>query len=293
MFILGMIASVYGMDISNDTGQDQSLKIDAGMNVKKGNEQKSSNRKYKSGADAQSYSVDLTFDPIPIYLLKADRCAKQIAVAGDFGLSAVMADDEDVGIDLNKKEALEYAAGSSLAISKIDGAREGEIKNYLACILGESAKMAQSNLNLQNRLGNHTFNSKDISFAAVKEFKSISTLDNPSIRMQYKQAINSLRQPCRFLASLGHDSIQCGTLVFSFTDNSIKQSGVLLSVGPNFYGVSSTIRVSMSDINTIGHETSRESSQSSSRDSSLSQTKSESISHGTKQQINVLPFLPK
>lgn len=284
--------SIFAMDISYETGGDQSIKNDQSMSVKKGSEQRSSNRNFNSGTDARSYSADVTFDPIPIYVLKANQCVKTIAVASDFGLSAVL-DEEDGIIDLNKKAYMDNAASSSMQISKIAGAQEQEIKNYIACILGETAKMAQANLNLQKSLGTKSFTTRQAAYAAINTFENVDKITDPSVRLQFAQALNSLRQPCRFLANLGRDSIQCGTLTFSFTDNSIKQSGTLLSVGNNFYGISSTLRISMSDTGTIGHEIANENSKSASRDASLTKTGSKSMSSSGKQQTNIAPFLPK
>lgn len=286
------ITSMYAVDISYNTGQDQSIKKDKSMSVKNSNEQRSNNRKYRNDSDTKSYSVDVTFDTIPIYMLKANSCVKTIAVAADFGLSVVIDQDDGI-IDLNKKAYLDSSANASMKISKINGARENEIKNYMACILNETAKMAQANLNLQKILGTKSFSSSDVTKAAIKEFENTNTLSDPSIRLQYIQALNSLKQPCRFLANLGHDSIQCNTLTFSFVDNSIKQAGTLLSAGSNFFGINSAIRVAISDTDTTGKEISNDSSKSSSRDATLTKTGSNSMSRGSKQQLNVSPFLPK
>lgn len=284
--------SIFALDVSYETGRDESIKKDRSMSVKKGNEQRSSNRKFDTSTDSKSYSADVTFDPIPIYMIRANSCVQSLSVAADFGLSAVI--DEDGGvIDLNKKAYIDNAASSSMKVSAIDGVDEGAIKKHIACILGETAKMAQANLYLQQKLGGKNFTIKQASAVAVYTFDNVDKLTDPSIRLQYKQAINSLRQPCRFLANLGRDSIQCGTLSFSFTDNSIKQSGVLLSAGNGFFGMGSTLRISMGDTNAVGRDVASENSKSASRDATLSKTGSNSQSLGGKQQTNVSPFLPK
>lgn len=283
---------LFALDVSYETGMDQSIKKDRSMSVKKGSEQKLSNRNFDTHTDVKSYSADIIFDPTPLYVMRANQCVKTIAVAADFGLSAVI-DDEDGIIDLNRKNYIDSAAGSSMAISKISGVKEKEIKNYIACILGETARMAQANLDLQKKFANKTFSSRQIARSAVDTFDNIDSLTDQSIRLQYMQAMKSLEQPCRFLANQARDSIQCGTLTFSFVDNSIRQAGTLLSVSQNLYGINTSLRVSMSDTTTDGKEVARENSQSSSRDASLTQTGSNSMNRASKKTTNVSPFLPK
>lgn len=285
--------SIFAVDISYETGKEQSLKKDKSMSVKSSSENRHSNRKFDAATDSKSYSADVTFDPTPIYLLRANQCAKTIAVAKDFGLTALMDGEDDDMVDLNRKASIDLASSSSISISKIPGARENEIKDYIGCIITESAKMAQANLNLERKFGTHTFSGKEITHAAANEFQSIDRISDPSIRLQFASALNSLKQPCRFLANMGHDSIQCGTLTFSFTDNTVRQSGTLISAGQNFWGVTSSLRVSMSDTRTDGRETAFENSNSDSRDATLTQSAGSSMSRNQKQSTNVAPFLPK
>jgi hypothetical protein len=285
-----VVSSCYAIDITYETGRDQSIKHDKSMSVKKGNEQRSNNRKFVSAADATSHSSDVSFEPVAIYMNVANECIRTVAVAADFGLSAVV----DGGIiDLNKKGYYDGAASSAMKLSEIDDVDEYAIKEHLACILLESSRMAQANLILQKELGGRKFTSSEISDKAILAFKKAEKISNPFIKSQIDKAVDSLKKPCRFLPNMGKDSIQCGALAFSFVDNSIKQGGVMLTPSEKFFGVSSTLRISMSDTDTVGREVARENSESSSRDASLTNTGSNSISRGGKQQTNVAPFLPK
>lgn len=284
--------SIFAMDISTDTGQDHTIKKDRSMSVKSSSENRNSRRSFNNASDAKSYSSEVSFDPIPVYMLRAQTCAKTISVARDFGLHALM-DGNDEFVDLNKKNSIDLASASSISISKIPGVREDDIKSHILCIVMESAKMAQANLNLERKFGGQPFSGKQIASAAVHEFDNLKSLNDPSIRLQFSSAMNSLKQPCRFLANMGRDSIQCGSLTFSFVDNSVKQSGTLISAGQNFFGISSSLRISMSDTRTDGREVARENSTGSSSDVSLSQTVGDSKSQSQKQTINAAPFLPK
>lgn len=282
--------STFAMDISYETGRDESIKHDKSMSVKEGNEQRSSNRKFVSGADASSHSSDVSFDPVSIYMNVANECIRSVAVASDFGLSAVI---DDGIIDLNKKSYYENAASSAMKLSEIDSVDEQAIKNYMACILLESSRMAQANLILQKDLGGRKFTSAEVSNKAIVAWGKAQQISNPFIKSQINKAVDSLRKPCRFLPNMGKDSIQCGALAFSFVDNSIKQGGVMLTPSEKFFGVNSTLRISMSDTDTVGREVARENSKSASRDASLTKTGSNSQSRGGKQQTNISPFLPK
>jgi hypothetical protein len=220
----------------------------------------------------------------------ANECIRSVAVASDFGLSAVI----DGGIiDLNKKTYYENAASSAMKLSEIDSVDEQAIKNYMACVLLESSRMAQANLILQKELGGRKFTSVEVSNKAMVAWGKAQQISNPFIKSQINKAVDSLKKPCRFLPNMGKDSIQCGALAFSFVDNSIKQGGVMLTPSEKFFGVNSTLRISMSDTDTVGREVARENSESSSRDASLTNTGSNSISRGGKQQTNISPFLPK
>ena len=284
------IGNLMGIDTSYESSRDQSVKKDKSMSVKKGNEQRSSNRKFVSGVDTSNHSSDVSFDAVSIYMNVADECIRSVAVASDFGLSAVM----DGGIiDLNKKTYYENVASSAMKLSEIDGVDEHAIKEYMACILLESSRMAQANLILQKELGGRKFTSAQITNKALGAWDKAQRISNPFIKSQIGQAVDSLKKPCRFLPNMGKDSIQCGALAFSFVDNSIKQGGVILTPSEKFFGINSIFRISLTDTDTVGRELAHEDSESSSRDATLTNTGSNSISRGGKQQTSVSTFLPK
>lgn len=284
--------AAFALDMSYDTSRDQSIKKDKSMSVKKGSEKKTSNRNFDTDVDSKSYAADVVFDPMPIYKLRAHQCVQSIAVAADFGLTSVIDDEEGI-IDLNRKAYIENASANAMRVSQIPGAREGELKKYIACVVDESARMAQANLNLQSKLGTHAFSARQIAKESLAEFSQVDDITDPSIRMQLVQAHESLKQPCRFVPSMGKDSVQCGTLTFSFVDNSVKNAGTAIAGAGALYGVAPSFRVSLSETDTDGREVARESSQSSSRDASMTQTGSSGMSRSQKQQLNVAPFLPK
>lgn len=282
-----IIYSAFAIDISYETGTNQSIKKDKSMSVKNGSEAKNSNRKFDTNTNARSTSSDITFDAVAIYSQVADECIRAKTPSVDFGLAI----EEDGVIDLNKKAYYENTGSASMLLSKIDGVDENGIKKYAGCIIYNSARMAQANLYLQQSIGGRSFSNDEIYRRASDAWIKATTPKNNFIVSQMKKAEESLVKPCRFMMS--KDAIQCGTLVFSFADQTIKNSGVLLSPGDKFFGINSSFRVSLSDNNTIGRENASENSQSSSRDASLIQTGSNSMNRASKKTTNVSPFLPK
>lgn len=277
----------FALDVSYETGADQSLKKDKSISVKNGSEQKDSNRKFNTNTNARASSADLTFDTVSAYSQVADECIRFKTPSVDFGLAF-----EDNGvIDLNRKLYFENAGSASMLLSKIEGVDETGIKKYASCIVYNSARMAQANIFLQQSLGGRSFNSDEIFRRAYDAWMKAAKPSNTFIVSQMKKADESLSKPCRF--SMSKDSVQCGSLVFSFADQSIKNGPVLLSPGEKFFGINSSFRVSLSDNNTIGHEVASDNSRSSSRDASLSESSSDSMNRSSKKTTNVAPFMPK
>lgn len=297
--ILGIAAAVLigsaaeAVDISYETGADRKIQIDQTISTKNSSDQRDSNRRFDSHSDSRSYSSDMVFNPLPIYLHIARQCVRQNAVAADFGLTALMEDDEMV--DINRKQSLQYAADSSLPIRKIPGANEAGMKNYISCVISESVKMAQSNLNLQKKFAGRSFTANQIHEAAENEFRTVDGLNDSSLRYQFAGAMSSVQNSdCRFVSSMqGDGKVQCGSLLFSFVDGTIRHSGVLVSPGQGSYGVETSLRVSVSDLSTIGKERANENSTSSSREAAASKNKSTSKNTSSKKSTNISPFLPK
>lgn len=279
--------SAFAIDVSYETSADQSIKRDKSMSVKNGSEAKNSKRKFDTNTNARAASSDVTFDAVAIYSQVADECVRYKTPSVDFGLSI----EEDGVIDLNKKSYYENAGSASILLSKIDGVDENGIKKYAGCIIYNSARMAQANLYLQKSIGGRSFSSDEVYRRAGDAWEKAATPKNNFIVSQMKKAEEALAKPCRFMMS--KDTIQCGSMNFSFADQTIKNGGVVLSPGDKFFGINSSFRISLSDNNTIGSEVAREDSQSSSRDASLTQTGSNSMNRGSKKTTNVSPFIPK
>jgi hypothetical protein len=284
-----LLTEVQAVDVSSKTSREQSIKKDKSMSVKTGSEKRSSNRKFNTSTNAKGYSADMTFDVVAIYSHFADECFRELTPAADFGLRF-----EDNGIiDLNRKAYFENAASGAMKLSKIDGVDEHGIKRMIGCKIYNSGRMAQANLILQKSIGGKTFSSRDIVVRARDAWENAAHPTDSFIVSQLQKAETALKSDCRFVPNLGKDSIQCGSLMYSFADGSVKNAGVALSSGEKFFGVHSSLRVSLSDTDTVGRETARENSQSSARDASLIQTGSNSMNHGSEQQLNVAPFIPR
>ena len=281
--------SIFALDVSYETGRDQSIKKDKSMSVKKGSEKKNSNRNFNSKIKATSSSVGATFDAVAVYTQYADECIRSLTPAADFGLDI----EEDGIINLNKKAYFDNASAGAMKLSEVGGIDEMGIKKYMGCIIYNSARMAQANLDLQNLLSGKTVSSSQVFEMSKIAWKNSSHPKNIFVVSQLSKASQALNAPCRFVPNMGKDSIQCGSLIFSFVDNSIKSAGELLSPGDKFFGINSSFRVSVSDTINDGSELSNENSSSSSRDASLAQTYSNSMNRGGKQTTNVSPFIPK
>lgn len=282
-----LTTSTFALDVSHETGMDQSIKKDKSMSVKNGNEARSSNRKFNTNTNGRASSADVSFDAVSVYSQIADECVRLKTPSVDFGLSF----EEDGVIDLNKKSYYENAGSASMLLSKIDGVDENGIKKYAGCIIYNTARMAQANLYLQQSIGGRSFSSDEVYHRANEAWAKAASPKHSFIVSQMKKAEEALSRPCRFLMS--KDSVQCGSLNFSFAEQIIKNGGVVLSPGDKFFGINSSFRISLTDNNTIGREVAAENSQSSSRDASLTQTGSNSMNRAIKQQTNISPFLPK
>lgn len=290
--MLSLSASGYALDMSKDVSSDRSIKKDSSMSVKTTQDNRSSNRRFNSAIDAKAYSSDISFDPMPVFKMRANRCVNYIATAADFGLSSVL-NEEDGSIDYNRKNYIDAAAGSSMKITAVSGAKEKELKNYMACIINESARMAQASINLQQKMGGRTFTSNALTAEAAREFDSIGDITDRSIFLQYQQAFMSLNQSCRFIPTQGRDSVQCGSLTFSLTDNSIRNAGTPIAGAGNIFGVTSTFRVSISDTRNAGLERASEHSKGSSSETGTNESASFNMTSSTKKSVNIAPFLPK
>lgn len=287
--LLIMSTALSAVDMSNKTSREQSIKKDKSMSVKKGSEQRSSDRKSNTSTNAKGYSADVTFDAVAIYSRFADECFRGLTPAADFGLGF----EDDGMIDLNRKAYFENAASGAMRLSKIDGVDEYGIKKMIGCKVYNSGRMAQANLILQKSIGGKTFSSREVVARAIEAWEKAERPTDSFIVDQLRKAESALKSDCRFVPNLGRDSIQCDSLTYSFVDGAVKNAGVVLSPGEKFFGVNSSLRISFSDTDTVGKETASENSRSASRDASLTQTGSNSMSRGSDQTINVAPFIPR
>lgn len=285
-----LVTSSFALDVSKETSADRSVKKDQSMSAKTSNEDRNTNRKSKTNSLAKSYAADITYDPTPAYLMVADECVSSLSVAADFGLSANIGDGV---IDLNRKQYIENQASQAGYLSDM-GADEVALKEHIACVLINSAKMAQASLNLAKTIGGKKFSSDQIEGKARDEFLSISSITNRSIFTQLSRSVHVLKtKRCRFVPGVSHEVIQCGSLVYSFGDNSVKFGSEPLTGNGQLFGVTTAFRVSLSDTNTDANEVADEFVDAHSYDATLTKTKSATIGTSTKKSTNIAPFLPK
>jgi hypothetical protein len=73
--IVGSLSvQLFAVDLSYETGEDQNIKKDMSMSVKKSNDKKKSARKFKSKIDSSAYSTEIIYDPTSSYLTVAGEC---------------------------------------------------------------------------------------------------------------------------------------------------------------------------------------------------------------------------
>lgn len=288
--IIGSLSvQLFAVDLSHETGQDQSVKNDMSMSVKKSSDNKNSKRKFKSKIDSAAYSADVIYDPTSSYLTVAGECVTTQKVPADFGLTAEI---DDGIIDLNRKAYLDNGASQSMTVSQLGGDEEG-IKKHIKCMIANSAIMAQSNLDLIKKLSGKSFSASQIDKMAIDEFQTVKKLTDRNIAVQFERSINSInKNHCRFATGMTQ-TVQCGTVVYSFADNSVKNAGIVLTGSDRIFGISTSFRVSMNDTTNDGNENANEISNGSSRDQGLTKSKSDTLNRSSKETTNVSPYLPK
>lgn len=280
------------VDISKDNSQDQSVKKDSSVSVKRSKDERQSSRFSDNQSKSAQHTVDITFDTFPVYLLVADPCVKTLISPADFGLSSDFVDDDgQVMYDVYKQQLIDTAARSSKSLESVGG-DSPKLKKYLACSISNYAKMAQANLVVARRLGKKSFGAGELMNLALDGFKD-SGSKSAMIAKTESAAIQSIsRNDCRFLGV--SNVVQCGSVSIDLNQNTIKYGNALLSPGSDkFFGVAASFRVSLSDSVTRANELAEEVSKSHGKDISLSNTKSDSLSSSSKEQLNIAPFLPR
>lgn len=280
------------IDISKDNSQDRNVKEDSTVSVKGSKDERHSSRFSDNQSKSEQHTVDITFDTFPIFLLKADRCVTTLISPADFGLSSDFVDDGgELAYDVYKQQLIDSAARSSKSLESVGG-DSPKLKKYLACSIGNYAKMAQANLIVARRLGKKSFGARELMNLALDGFNDAGS-KSAMIANTELAAIRSIsHNDCRFLGV--SNVVQCGSVTIDLNQNSIKYGNALLSPGSDkFFGVAASFRVSLSDSVTLANELAEEVSKSHGKDVSVSNTESGLLSSSSKQQLNISPFLPR
>jgi hypothetical protein len=287
--------SIFAVDVDVSTSAEKNIKRDKSITSKSTKDSKDSSRNSTQKSVSRNAEAEITFDPLPIFLRDSRQCIKQSVTISDFGLGFDVGDEDDAIVDNIKKRYVANASESSVSFSKVGG-NEIFFKEFLKCVITESAKIAEATLNLENAIGNKNFTLQDAQQKAGELIQKTGSLTNSAIIKLYKDSIEQLAYSCRFLGS--QNVVQCGTLTFNFQENRLQNGPVILNAGDkqqgaNFFGIGARTKISLSAGTNANSEKSHETSSGKSIDASMSKSVGQTDSQSQKQQTNVAPFFQK
>lgn len=284
---LTVASNLFALDSSYDTSRDGSTKIDRSMSIKKGQSRSNSNRTSDSSARGNSTSNELTLDTYQMYFPLAASCVREPKTALDFDLTTVA---QNGMIDLTLGEYYDQVAKNNQPIKSAD-MDENRFKKYLGCMAYNGARMAQANIVLSRAAkAQSSMNYVGLEAAAKSAWKRSAKIDDPMILSSLKNVARSLESQCVFVGS--SDKIKCGGLKYSFSDGQLQLGNGVVYGYNTMFGVTSQIRVSLSDSKTHSHDISSEIGSSMSRDIGITQDTSDSQTESSKQSVSVGKFLP-